>query len=121
MHFLDPHKMFLGPVSSGATPTTASGAVAAQISRMTRRRQLSYDCCIDLSPKVFVRRTSLNTINMLTKPKARPDTPDRKHSSEKVRYTAFHICFWFRTFSPTLSEFEIPNDAPNIIQTLLVS
>jgi len=71
------------PVSTSATPSTASGAVAAQISRMTRRRQLSYDCCIDLSPKVFVRRTSLNTINMLTKPKARPDTPDRKHSSEK--------------------------------------
>ena len=51
---------------------------------MTRRRQLSYDCCIDLSPKVFVRRTSLNTILNLTKSK-RPDTPDRKQSSEKVK------------------------------------
>ena len=35
--------------------------------RMTRRRQLSHDCCIDLSPKVFVRRTSLTTIQQLVK------------------------------------------------------
>lgn len=35
--------------------------------RMTRRRQLSHDCCIDLSPKVFVRRTSLTQIQSLTK------------------------------------------------------
>ena len=63
---------------------------------------------------------------MLTKPKARPDTPDRKHSSEKVRCTAFHIYDWFITFSPTLSEFEISNDAPfmnlyNMIQNLVAS
>jgi hypothetical protein len=32
---------------------------------MTRRRQLSHDCCIDLSPKVFVRRTSLTQIQAL--------------------------------------------------------
>ena len=34
---------------------------------MTRRRQLSHDCCIDLSPKVFVRRTSLTQIQMMSK------------------------------------------------------
>ena len=34
---------------------------------MTRRRQLSHDCCIDLSPKVFVRRTSLTQIQQLVK------------------------------------------------------
>lgn len=65
-----------------AEPMKPPGKVKTSQSekRITRKRKLSQDCCIDLSPKVFVRRTSLHQIQQSKR--TGQSTPDLKEEIE---------------------------------------
>jgi len=53
--------------------------------RVTRRSQLSTDCCIDLNPKIFVRRTSVTLSKKKdTSKTGTPDTLKSDGSGERV-------------------------------------
>ncbi|CBY30431.1 unnamed protein product [Oikopleura dioica] len=54
--------------------------------RVTRRSQLSTDCCIDLNPKIFVRRTSVTLSKKKdTSKTGTPDTLKSDGSGERVK------------------------------------